>query len=129
MRTATITLNGKKYEIQEKRRKENRAWREKLEVHFADIKEVLNTDIDTTQGLSSIVGVLSAKIVGSVDIVCDLVADYAPDLPLDDVYESDIVEVFWTVLGLAYPFGFEKVLNKILGLVQSGLEQQSTTQS
>lgn len=129
MREATVTLNGEEYTIQERRRKENRAWRDKLEGHFSDVVAVLEEDIDELDGLACIVNTISKKVLGSVDLVVQLVADYAPALPLDSAYESEIIEAFWAVLGLAYPFGFEKLVDQIRGLVQRGLERQSTKQS
>ena len=43
--------------------------------------------------------------------VTGLLADYAPDLPLEDAYDSEILEAFTEVLGLAYPFG--SILGKL----------------
>ena len=126
MRTATVTLDGKEYVIEELRAVANREWRDEMEKNFSEIVSVLREDVDTSDGLANIVSTISRKVLGCVDIAVDLVRLYAPSLPLDDVYESEIIEVFWSVLGLAYPFGFEKLAQRILGLVQRGQAQVST---
>lgn len=120
MRTATITLNGEEYTIEEKRRAENQAWRSKLEAHFDEVAGLLDEQLDDAQGFQRILGVVSRSVIGSVDIVVNLVADYAPELPLDEAYESEIIEAFWAVLGLAYPFGWETLVERIRGLAQRG---------
>lgn len=129
MRTTTVVLDGVEYVLQEKRARENRAWRGELEGHFSDVAAVLDNDVDTGSGLASVVRVISGKVLGMVDVVVDLVRSYAPELPLDEAYESEIIEVFWGVLGLAYPFGFEALTKRILGRVQRISERESTTQN
>ncbi len=120
MRTATVVIGDAEYTIEEKRRSENRAWRQQLEAHFDELAALLQEQVDDARGLSNVLGVVSAKVLRSVDIVVSLVADYAPELPLEEAYESEIVEVFWAVLGLAYPFGWEGLAERIRGLAQSG---------
>jgi len=123
MRSAIVVLDGVEYTVEEKRARENREWRGKLEGHFSEVAAVLESDVDTGAGLASIVRVLSGKVLGAVDLVVELVGDYAPEMPLDEAYESEIIEAFWAVLGLAYPFGFETLTKRILGLVQRISEQ------
>ena len=108
-KTVTVTLDGKEYTITEKRSRDNAAWRAKLEVPFQDLATLLEsapgTDLTDGQSLAALVRSVSGMLLGSIEIVTGLLADYAPDLPLEDAYDSEILEAFGAVLGLAYPFG------------------------
>jgi hypothetical protein len=48
---------------------------------------------------------VSGLLLNSIDNVKVLLASYAPDLPLDDAYDSEIMDAFAEVLSLAFPFG------------------------
>ena len=105
----TVTLDGKPHTITEKRSRDNAAWRAKLEVPFQDLAGLLEsapgTDLTDGQSLATLVRSVSGMLLGSIEIVTGLLADYAPELPLADAYDSEILEAFTEVLGLAYPFG------------------------
>jgi hypothetical protein len=75
MRTIKITLDGQECEVQERRAQENAAWRQKL------------------------------NLPDTVESRVELLVDYAPDLaaPLENAYDSEIVEAFKEVLRLADP--------------------------
>ena len=108
-KTVTVTLDGNEYTITEKRSRDNAAWRGKLEVPFQDLAGLLESapgaDLTDGQSLAALVRSVSGMLLGSIEIVTGLLADYAPDLPLEDAYDSEILEAFTEVLGLAYPFG------------------------
>lgn len=125
MKTATIEIDGDEYTVQELRSRDNAAWREKLQVHFDEIADVLEAELADGRVLADVVRSVSGKLVQSVDIVRKLVADYAPDLPLDEAYDSEVIEAFAVVLGLAYPFGaaVERLIRR------AGSLQQMTTQN
>lgn len=109
MKTVTVELNGQQYTIEEKKSRANREWRARLESHFTELTDALKnapeTDVTDAQALSNLVAAVSGKLLQSVDILTDLLRDYAPDLPLDDAYDSEILAAFTEVLSLAYPFG------------------------
>lgn len=111
MRTVKVTLNGKTVQVEELRRRENQAWREKLEAQFKDLAGALEGagEIELTSGnaLGGLVRAVAGKVVGSVDIIAGLLEAYAPQLQplMDEAYDSEVLEAFTTVLGLAYPFG------------------------
>lgn len=111
MRTAKVTLNGQEHTIEECRSRDNRKWREKLEVHFSELAQMLegvpDADITDGQALAGLVRSVSSKLLRSVDIITDLLVEYAPDLKpvIDEAYDSEILDAFTAVLGLAYPFG------------------------
>jgi hypothetical protein len=129
MRTVVVTLDGTDYEIQELRSKANRAWREHLEAHFAELSDALvsapDTDITDGVALAEMVRSVSGKLLHSVDIVADLVRIYDENLPIDDAYDSEILEAFTAILGLAYPFG--AVIDRVREAV--GQLNQATSQS
>ena len=110
-RTAMVTIAETEYEITELKSRQNRAWREQLESHFEELAEVLEgapeTDLTDGQSLGSLVRSVSGKLLGSVDIICALVIAYDDriEASLDDAYDSEIMDAFVGVLGLAYPFG------------------------
>ena len=41
MRTVKVTLNGQQVQVEELRRRENQAWRERLEAEFKDLAGAL----------------------------------------------------------------------------------------
>ena len=127
-KSVTVTLDGKEYTITEKRSRENAAWRAKLEDPFQDLARLLegapDTDLTDGAGIAGLVRSFSGLLLGSIEIVTGLLADYAPDLPLEDAYDSEILEAFTEVLGLAYPFGVLLTKLRALGS-QIGQTQRS----
>ena len=117
-----VTLDGQEYTITEKRSRENAEWRQELGGPFAQLVDLLETgpDVELTdmQSLANVVRSVSGLLLTSIDTVKDLLASYAkgsmPQLPLDDAYDSEIIEAFGEVLGLAFPFG--SILTKARGL-------------
>ena len=124
-KSITVTLDGQPYTITEKRSRANAAWRAKLEVPFQDLAGLLESapgaDLTDGQSLATLVRSVSGMLLGSIEIVTGLLADYAPELPLEDAYDSEILEAFTEVLGLAYPFG------SILGKLRAIGSQASQT--
>ena len=108
-KSVTVTLDGKPYTITEKRSRDNAAWRKQLEGPFQELAGLLESapgaDLTDGQSLATLVRSVSGMLLGSIDTVTGLLAEYDPSLPLDDAYDSEILEAFTEVLGLAYPFG------------------------
>jgi len=111
MRQVTVLLNGTEYTIQEMRSRDNRQWRAELEKHFDELARALDgadaVDVTDGQALGNLVRGLSGKLLRSVDIICNLLVAYDGKLKsvVDDAYDSEILNAFTAVLGLAYPFG------------------------
>ena len=114
----TVTLDGQEYTITEKRSRENAEWRRELGGPFAQLVDLLEQgpDVELTdmQSLANVVRSVSGLLLTSIDTVKELLASYAPELPLDDAYDSEIMAAFTEVLGLAFPFG--ALATKIRGL-------------
>lgn len=126
-KTVAVTLNEKQYQITELRSRENAAWRKKLEEPFKGLAQTLEqapeTELTDTQALAGLVRSMSGLLLGSVDLVRDLLISYAPQLEdaLPEAYDSEILDAFTKILGLAYPFGV--VIDKLRTL---GVQVQQT---
>jgi hypothetical protein len=114
----TITLDGEQYTITEKRSRDNAKWRQELGGPFAQLVDLLEAgpDVELTdmQSLANVVRSVSGLLLTSIDTVKALLASYAPTLPLENAYDSEIMAAFTEVLGLAFPFG--SLVKKIRGL-------------
>jgi hypothetical protein len=107
-KSVTVTLDGKPYTITEKPSRENAAWRKRLDGPFQELAGLLEsapgTDLTDGQSLAALVRSVSGMLLGSIETVRELTVAYVgEDIPLD--YDSDALDVFSAVLGLAYPFG------------------------
>ncbi|NIS82591.1 MAG: hypothetical protein GTO14_20865, partial [Anaerolineales bacterium] len=108
-KSVTVTLNETEYTITELRSRQNAEWRKKLEGPFSELVSLLQdapeTELTDMQALANLVRSVSGLLLHSIDTVKALLAEYAPHLPLDDAYDSEILDAFTEVLSLAYPFG------------------------
>lgn len=115
MRKTTLVLGEQEYVVPELPRKQNAQWRAAFEAAFVDAASGLtgmaDVDISGAEGLETAVRGLMGQINGAVDTAVSLLFQYA-DVLSDDAgrieeraYDSEIVDAFVAVLGLAYPFG------------------------
>lgn len=131
MRTVAVQLGGQTYTIQPLPMKKARAWRQALEQPFGALVNVLeNADTIELTNLGSIAGVVQAfagTLVGSVDILLDLLFAYSPELASDrerienEAYDEEALAALVEVLKLAYPFG------QVLGLVSGSKTTRNGT--
>jgi len=109
MKTIKVTLDDQEYDISELRARENAGWRDLLQEQVAEITTVIqaapDTNVSDGQALAGLIARISELVLGSVDTILELCREYAPRLPWDEAYDSEIVAAFWQILGLAYPFG------------------------
>lgn len=115
MRTVEVVLGGKAYTVTELPVRKNVAWRKELAGPFGELVAALQsapkTELNNLQELGALVGNLSNLLVGSVETITGLLFSYAPTLKADQkvieetAYESELLEAFVGVLGLAFPFG------------------------
>ena len=124
MRTVKVLIGDQSHTIAELHSRANAAWREKLENQFEELAQILDSlpefDITDGQMLANLVRSVSGKLLRSVDTLYELVLDYAPDLKdaLEEAYDSEMLDIFTKILGLAYPFG--SMLTKVLELAELG---------
>jgi len=115
MKTVTIVLDGTEYTVEELRSRNNAEWRAELEKHFSEIANAIEelgvggeVEVNDFDAIAGLVRSFSGKLLGSVGIVHEMVKSYLPPnlhSTLDDAYDSEIIEAFIAILGLAYPFG------------------------
>jgi hypothetical protein len=107
----TITLDGQEYVVEEKRSRENAQWRQKLEEPFKELAQQLErapaVELTKVTEIAQLVRGVGGTLLQSMDIVVALLIEYAPGLreAVKEAYDSEILEAFGKVLGLAYPFG------------------------
>lgn len=131
MRSVTVVLEGQEFEVTELRRRDSREWRERLEAEFGELSDAIQgaPDVELTdaQALGNLIRSVMGRVLRAPDIVADFLVDYAPNLKdaVEDGYDSEIIEAFIQVVGLAYPFG--SAVQRLA--TQIGLAQQQTRQS
>ena len=129
-KTVEITLNEATHTIRELRSRENAAWRRRLEEPFKELAGALEgapgTDLTDLQSIAQLVRAVGGMLLQSIDTVKMLLIAYAPGLQanIDEAYDSEILDAFTEVLGLAYPFG--GLIRKLRDL---GSESSRTTRS
>ena len=126
MRSASVTLGEREYKIVELRSRDNSAWRKEFRETLAPVLELLGiaatTELPTSmaeaqESKNNLAPVFSAlqRVAGvmleSIDDVKDMVFSYSPALRKDrerieeNAFDSELVEAFTSILGLAFPFG------------------------
>ncbi len=114
-KTATVTLAEKSYTLTQKPIKEAKRWREALRKPFGELAATLegagNMELTNGADLAGLVQSLSGTLLGSVDILLDLLFSYSPELAADrarieeSAYDDEALGAFTEVLKLVYPFG------------------------
>lgn len=114
-RTIEVTLAGVTYEVDQLPMGKARQWREALEQPFGDLVAVLEgaqtIELTDLGSIGGIVKTFSGTLLGSIDILMELLFQYAPILADDrerieaEAYDDEALAAFAEVLKLAYPFG------------------------
>lgn len=133
MRTETVTLGEREYQVTELPLRKARAYRERLQEPFGNLVDLFertpNTEIDNARQVAQLVRSLSDTLLNSVDLVVDLLFAYSAALDKDrdyiedNAYGSQVVDAFIAILGLLYPFfGTERgvKLTRTLAAIGSG---------
>ena len=134
MKSETISLGGKHYEINELPRRANAQWRQQFQVLIASVTnlvEASQVDISNSADLVAVVGQVRDVLMQAPDQLIELLFAYSPALAADrerieaEVYESEILSVFVEVLKLAFPFG--EILSWASGLASAASATTSTS--
>jgi hypothetical protein len=114
-KTITVILGGQSYSIAALPIAQSKAWRARLAGPFGQVAATLEHagEIDLTSGgeISHLIQVLSDTLLGSIDLLQDLLFDYSPALAADrerieaTAYDEEAMTALIEVLKLAYPFG------------------------
>ena len=146
MKTAEIELGGRQFTITERPTRPNAVWRKQLANKLRPVVDLIErlpelevpTSVDELRasqaGLSSLADVvkqLSTFLLNGLDEVMDLTISYSPELEAeaewigDNAYDSEILEAFTRVLGLAYPFG--GMIRALRAMQTDGPQQGNTS--
>jgi hypothetical protein len=131
MRTIEVVLGGQTFTVRELPVRKNAGWRKQLAEPFAELVQRLaaapEAKIDDAKSLADLVQSLSGVLIGSIDTLVDLLLAYSPELTHvrefveENAYDSEIMEAFTGVLGLAFPFGtWKDKLGQLMAQVGNG---------
>ena len=111
----TVELGGQSYTLRALPIGRARVWRAQLEGPFSELSRVLESagEIELTSGgdIAQLVRTFSGTLIGSMDLLLDLLFAYSPELAEDrerieeEAYDEEALAAFTEVLKLAYPFG------------------------
>lgn len=114
MKTETIQLGDREYQLSELPLRKAKAYRERLREPFGNLVDLFErtpkTEIDNARQVSQLIRSMSDTLLNSVDTVADLLLEYSEvlgndrDYILDNAYGSQVVDAFIAVLGLVFPF-------------------------
>lgn len=115
MRTTTVTLGGKPYEIQTLSIRAAREWRDKFQKPFQTIADALsgmdNIELTSGKSVSALLNVLQETLLRSPDMILDMLYAYSPAIASDkariesEAFDDEVIAALIGVLKLAYPFG------------------------
>lgn len=114
-KTVAVTLAEREYTIQQLPIKASRVWRGQLAGPFTELVNVLEgaerIELNNAHDIAAVVRSLSGTLIGSIDLVLELLFAYSPELKKDreyieqHAYDDEAMAAFTEVLRLAYPFG------------------------
>lgn len=114
-RSAIVMMGGRQYTLQALPIRQSAEWRSRLQGPFARLTRILRNvgTIELTDGndLSALIEAVNETLIGSVDMVLDLLFAYSPALAADrerianEAYDDEAIRALVEILRLAYPFG------------------------
>jgi hypothetical protein len=115
MKSITVKLAGRNYDIQPRPIREARRFREKFSSQFGRLAEALRlaptTHVDDLGSMAGLVDAASSVLLGSIDMAMDMLCEYSADVNLDrerieaDGYDDEVITAFVEVIKLLYPLG------------------------
>lgn len=133
MRSATVTLGGVQYTINELPSRRAAQWRQSMQERLGNISTLIEaapeTDISSGAALANLVRNVGNTLIGSTDTIVTLLFEYAPALAMDrerieqECYDSELMSAFVEIVKLAYPFG---QLANLLARFGSGVPSRPT---
>lgn len=99
-----VCLGGKEYNIHPKPLRQSRLWKEKAKDCIEDFEHLFRVDYTNTQDAIS---ALRAFLFDTLDELIDLVFEWEPDLPKDEILdtatEDEMLNAVFAVMELAFP--------------------------
>lgn len=124
MQTIKISLGGREYELRPLPIRKAREIREKFTESFEQIVDAINQlpnlALDDVHALGDIVTAVKDVLLGSVELVLEILFAYSPELAADrerieaEAYDEEAIAAFVEVVKLLYPFG--SLANVLSGL-------------
>lgn len=114
MQQRTITLASQALEIAELPARKNQAWRDEFDMRMQPVLHLIEQagqgmEINNSEDLLRLVHQLWPVVISSPALLAELVQAYAPNQVtaevLDQVYDSEVIDAFIVIVGLAFPFG------------------------
>ena len=139
-RTCSIVLGSREYAVTELPRKHNRAWLHMISEPAKRLGEQIgdlgDLDIKEWADLREVGGQMLSDLMSLIDTdnMLDLLCQYVPEVSLDraviedddELYDSQIVQAFIGVLGIASPFG---TITQLFQKLASGGSKKPTSKS
>lgn len=126
MNTVKVRFGDRSYDVQELPTRLNELWRGELEEQLEPIIDIIKglareeLSVDNVGNLAGPVEQVTKIAMGSPVTIREMALSYSEELEadrewlLDNSYDSEFVEAFIKILGLAYPFGgMVKILKTI----------------
>ena len=137
MKFIKLTIGEKTYTVNELPRKKNAAWREAFQNEFVEIASFIQglagIEVSSGEVIANIVEQVAVQVNGAVDRMADLLISYSPEMTADrdyieeEAYDSQILDGFTAVLGLAYPFG--SLMKQLQTLAATGRSTRRITRN
>ncbi|MCB8942541.1 MAG: hypothetical protein H6658_02075 [Ardenticatenaceae bacterium] len=137
MKFIKLTIGEKTYTVNELPRKKNAAWREAFQNEFVEIASFIQglagIEVSSGEVIANIVEQVAVQVNGAIDRMADLLISYSPEMTADrsyideNAYDSQILDGFTAVLGLAYPFG--SLMKQLQTLVATGRSTRRITRN
>lgn len=115
MNEVIVRLGGQSYTVKALPIRQSKAWRKQLEGPFRELSTALESagSVELTSGgdIARLVRSFSGTLIGSIDLLLDLLFAYSPALAADrerieaEAFDEEALAAFAEVLKLAYPFG------------------------
>lgn len=122
MKTVTVRIADRDYEITALTIKPTKAWQLKAQTPvnnlFGAVETLQGVELNDVGQLVGLAREVATVVMGMTDIVLDLVCDYAPNIAADRAYIEDngyneeVMSAFLEVLKMVYPLA---ALTKLLG--------------
>lgn len=115
MRTVTITLGGVAYTINQLPMRAEAEWRKQLQARLEPLLPLMNgyqgLSFDGPADFAAFLRTLAPALLNAPDTMLEMLYAYAPELARQaetietGSYSEEVMEAFFAVLPLAYPFG------------------------
>lgn len=115
MRTITVVLGGKEFQVTQQPMRDEAAWRKQLQEKIAPLLELARSfgaiEFNGPADVATFIERFAPLLLDAPDTMLQLLFDYSPELAIraeeieTTAYSDEVMEALKAVLALAYPFG------------------------